>query len=213
MSTSTPPASTRVYSQLKGDILQGRVAPGSFVTEGELASTVGVSRTPAREALLRLESEGLVRLYPKKGALVVTPTADDARDVLEARVVIEEWAAATVWPRRAELVERLEAELAAMRATRRTGDLAALVEHDRRFHEVVVNGAGNAILSRTYQGLRDRQLTIVAAQMRESAARIDNAVAGHGRLLDLLRTGTKKEFVTASREHVESAMAFLQGRS
>ena len=206
------PASTRVYDHLKSGILSGRVPTGSFVTEGELAETVGVSRTPAREALLRLEGEGLVRLYPKKGALVVPPTADDARDVLEARIVIEEWAAATVWPRRAELVQVLEPELAAMRATRKTGDLSALVEHDRHFHELIVDAAGNAILSRTYQGLRDRQLTIVAAQMRQSASRIDNAIAGHSRLVDLLRSGSKKEFVAASREHVENAMAFLQGR-
>ena len=86
---------------------------GSFVTEGALADVCGVSRTPVREALLRLEGEGLVRLYPKKGALVVPPSLDDAREVLEARVVIEEWAARAVWPRRAELVPALAAELKA----------------------------------------------------------------------------------------------------
>ena len=103
MSTATPSAADRVYAQVKRDILGGGLPGGSLVTEGGLAEVAGVSRTPVREALLRLEGEGLVRLYPKKGALVVPPSVDDARDVLEARVVIEEWAARAVWSRRADL--------------------------------------------------------------------------------------------------------------
>ena len=71
----TPSASARVYDRVKRDILDGHHPGGTFVTEGELAVATGVSRTPVREALLRLETEGLVRLYPKKGALVVPVTA------------------------------------------------------------------------------------------------------------------------------------------
>ncbi|MEO7236720.1 MAG: GntR family transcriptional regulator [Lapillicoccus sp.] len=200
-------AADRVYAQVKHDILGGVLPGGVFVTEGGLAAETGVSRTPVREALLRLEGEGLVRLYPKKGALVAPPTADEARDVLEARVVIEEWAARTVWPHRAAIVDALATELEAMRATRTSGDISRLVEHDRRFHEILVAAAGNAVLTRTYQGLRDRQLTIVAAQMRHSAERIDHAVRGHTRLLELVRTGGVDAFVRATRHHVEDAMA------
>jgi DNA-binding GntR family transcriptional regulator len=169
-----------------------------------------VSRTPVREALLRLESEGLVRLYPKKGALVVPPSIDEARDVLEARVVIEEWAARAIWPRRAELVPALAAELEGMRATSTSGNVDRLVEHDRRFHEILVTAAGNAILTRTYQGLRDRQLTIVAAQFRRDRERIDLAVAGHTRLLEILRTGTVDELVAETHTHVHTALTALQ---
>ena len=57
-----PSASARVYDRVKTDILSGQLPGGGFVTEGELATRTGVSRTPVREALLRLESEGLVRL-------------------------------------------------------------------------------------------------------------------------------------------------------
>lgn len=209
---TAPLASARAYAQIKQDILDGALTGGTLVTEGELATTAGVSRTPVREALLRLEVEGLVRLYPKKGALIVPPSADDARDVLEARMVIEEWAAAAIWPRRRELFEGLEHELTQMRTTQASSDIATMVEHDRRFHEILVGGAGNAILTRTYQGLRDRQLTIITSQMRASHARIDAAVKGHAHLLDLLRTGTKAEFVRASREHVEAASDRLRAQ-
>jgi DNA-binding GntR family transcriptional regulator len=210
MSTASPSAAERVYVQVKREILGGALPGGSFVTEGGLAENAGVSRTPVREALLRLESEGLVRLYPKKGALVVPPSVEEAREVLEARVVIEEWAARAVWPRRADLVPALAAELKGMRATRTSGDVDRLVEHDRRFHEILVTAAGNAILTRTYQGLRDRQLTIAATQFRRDRERIDLAVAGHTRLLDILRTGTVDELVAETHTHVHTALAALQ---
>jgi len=209
MPTTTPSAADRVYAQVKRDILGGGLPGGSLVTEGGLAEACGVSRTPVREALLRLEGEGLVRLYPKKGALVVPPSLDDVREVLEARVVIEEWAARAVWPRRAELLPALEAELASMRDTLAEQDVERLVEHDRRFHEIVVAAAGNAILARTYQGLRDRQLTILAAQLTHGGDRIERAVANHERLLDILRTGTVDELVAETHTHVRSGLVAL----
>ena len=210
MPTPTPSAADRVYAQVKRDILGGGLPGGSLVTEGGLAEVAGVSRTPVREALLRLEGEGLVRLYPKKGALVVPPSVDDARDVLEARVVIEEWAARAVWSRRAALFPALETELEGMRATRTSGDVERLVEHDRRFHEILVTAAGNAVLTHTYQGLRDRQLTILAAHFRRDGDRIDRAVANHVRLLEILRTGTVEELVAETHTHVHDAVAALQ---
>lgn len=209
---SSPSAAARVYTQLKTEILDGRRAGGSFLTEGELAAATGVSRTPVREALLRLEVEGLVRLYPKKGALVVSASADDARDVLEARLLIEQWAAATMWPRRREALPELATLLAAMRGARRSQDLSAFVAHDRRFHEVIVAAAGNNVLTRTYQGLRDRQLAVIAAQMGMSKARVDHAVQDHAELLSLLETGSRTAFVRATREHVQAALAALQAR-
>ena len=209
MTTATPSAADRVYAQVKRDILAGGLPGGSLVTEGGLAEASGVSRTPVREALLRLEGEGLVRLYPKKGALVVPPSVDDARDVLEARIVIEEWAARSVWPRRTELIPALEAELERMRATLGSGDVDRLVEHDRRFHEIVVQAAGNGVLARTYLGLRDRQLTILAAQFRHGGDRIERAVANHERLLEVLRTGTVDELVAETHTHVHTALAGL----
>lgn len=209
--TAAPPASARVYDVVKQDILDGTRAGGSFVTEGELAEATGVSRTPVREALLRLEAEGLVRLYPKKGALVVPVTADAARQVLEARLVIEEWAAGAMWARRHEVLDDVTAALAGMTAARRADDVSAFVRHDRHFHEVVVAAAGNDVLLHTYQSLRDRQLTIVAAQMRMSGARLDEALRGHRELVALLRTGTKTEFVRSVRRHVEAALDRLQG--
>src|SRR6476660_9315497 len=100
LTAKQPPAADRVYTHVKQGVLERRYEGGTLLTEGELAEAVGVSRTPVREALLRLEVEGLIRLYPKKGALVVPVSAQEAHDVVEARALIEEWAAGRAWARR-----------------------------------------------------------------------------------------------------------------
>ncbi|WP_186526279.1 GntR family transcriptional regulator [Leekyejoonella antrihumi] len=196
------PASERAYSHIKAAILSGALAGGTFVTEGALAEEIGISRTPVREALLRLQVEDMVELYPKKGALVVPVTARETREVFEARVLIEEWAATHAWPRRAELGPRLHQLLDDMTAARRIKDAAAFSAADRAFHEVIVEAAGNSVITRQYRHLRDRQLCIVASVMRTDEARMTRAVVGHKELLALLEHGTRAEFTRAAREHV-----------
>ncbi len=78
-------AADRVYEYAKAGILERRFGSHDLLTEGELAAAVGVSRTPVREALLRLQGDGLIRLLPKRGALVLPVTADEIADVLETR--------------------------------------------------------------------------------------------------------------------------------
>src|SRR5437773_10917244 len=97
------PAATRVYQHLKRAILEQLHPGGALLTEAEIADEVGVSRTPVREALLRLESEGLVALYPKRGALVLPVSAQEIDDVIEARTLVEVHAAGRVWPHRLAL--------------------------------------------------------------------------------------------------------------
>ena len=210
-SRTPPPASVRVYDRVKHEILDGTLPGGEFFTEGTVAEEAGVSRTPVREALLRLEVEGLVRLYPKKGALVVPVTQEEARQVLEAREVVEVWAAGAMWPCRAEVLPQVRELLERMRSARAAGDLTRFVGHDRRFHEVIVEAAGNDILSRAYEGLRDRQLRIIASQMLMSRSRTDTALRGHAEIVELLESGRKAEFVAATRAHVRSAVAAIRG--
>ena len=130
-STSHPSAATRAYDHLKRAILEGTHPGGTLLTEGDVAERLGVSRTPVREALLRLESEGLVRLYPKKGALVVPVSAQEAHDVVEARALIEEWAAERAWPRRAEIAPELELLLEEMRRARQADAFLDFTTADR----------------------------------------------------------------------------------
>lgn len=200
-----PSASDRAYTHVKSGILNGTNAGGQFFTEGEVADAVGVSRTPVREALLRLEVEGLVRLYPKKGAMIVPVSAQEAQDVVEARAVIEQWAASRMWPHRKEILDDLGELLALMRTTRKGGAVEDFVAADRTFHERIVAAAGNAILTRQYHSLGERQLCISHAIMRVSDARMDRAISSHKHLVQLLTTGTKTAFLAATSEHLRLA--------
>ncbi|WP_137121742.1 GntR family transcriptional regulator [Segeticoccus rhizosphaerae] len=207
MSTTTrsPSAAERVYEHVKAGILDGTLTQGLLLTEGDIAEDVGVSRTPVREALLRLEVEGLMALYPKKGALVIPVTADEAKDVVEARSVIEIWAAGKVWPSRHELADALATHLEEMKEARENEDVSAFTLADRTFHEEIVAAAGNAILTKQYRSLRERQLCITATVMRISGPRMRRAVQDHAGLVETLRHGTRAQFVAQTREHLEVA--------
>ncbi|MGW5235119.1 GntR family transcriptional regulator, partial [Streptomyces nodosus] len=114
-SAKQPPAADRVYTHVKQGVLERRYEGGALLTEGGLAEEVGVSRTPVREALLRLEAEGLIRLYPKKGALVLPVSAQEVADVVETRQLVEEHAARKAVPAPPGLIARLEELLARQR--------------------------------------------------------------------------------------------------
>ncbi|GGB27036.1 GntR family transcriptional regulator [Flexivirga endophytica] len=205
-------ASDKAYEFVKQGILSGALAPSTFLTEGQLADEVGVSRTPVREALLRLQAEGMVELFPKKGALVVAATPREARETFEARGLIEEWAAGQVWPRRADTVPTLHEKLDQMCAALKADDIGAFSVADRAFHEVIVEAAGNSVIARQYRHLRDRQIVIVAGSMRADKSRMASSVKQHKELVQLLETGTRAAFVRACREHVAHATSLVTSR-
>lgn len=200
-----PSASDRAYAHVKRGILDGTQSGGQFFTEGEVAEAVGVSRTPVREALLRLQVEGLVWLYPKKGAMVVPVSAQEGQDLFEARAVIDEWAAGRVWPHRKEILDDLGRLLALMRTARKAGAVQDFVAADRTFHEHIVSAAGNPILTRAYRSLCERQMCVSHVAMRVSDARMGRAISSHKHLIALLTAGIKADFVADSRHHLKYA--------
>src|SRR3954466_5151186 len=196
------PAADRVYDHVKRGVLERRYEGGTLLTEGELAEAVGVSRTPVREALLRLEVEGLIRLYPKKGALVLPVSAQEIADVVETRQLVEEHAARKAVPASPRLIARLEELLARQKEQAASGDLAGAAVTDRCFHAEIVRSGGNEILSRLYDQLRDRQLRMGVAVMHAHPDRITKTLAEHGELLDALRAGDVEAAVAVVRRHV-----------
>src|SRR4051812_50188386 len=82
-------AKERAYRDTKARILDGSLPGGDLITEGQVADALAMSRTPVREAFLRLEAEGLLRLFPKRGALVVAVSPAEVEAVLEARELVE----------------------------------------------------------------------------------------------------------------------------
>lgn len=206
-----PPAAERVYTHVKDAVLDRRYEGGTLLTEGSLAEAVGVSRTPVREALLRLEVEGLIKLYPKKGALVLAVSAQEIADVVETRLLVEEFAARKAVPASAQLISRLEGLLEEQRQLSEAGDLAAVSVKDRCFHAEIVRHAGNEILSRLYDQLRDRQLRMGVAVMEAHPGRIAANIAEHSELLEAIRAGDAEGAAQVVRRHVSRVKVLVRG--
>jgi DNA-binding GntR family transcriptional regulator len=200
--TKPPPAAERVYTFVKEAVLERRYEGGTLLNEGELAEAVSVSRTPVREALLRLEAEGLLKLYPKKGALVLPVSAQEIADVVETRLLVELHAVTKVVPAPARLIVRLEELLEEQRGHQAAGDLAAFALADRCFHAEIVRASGNRILTHLYDQLRDRQLRMGVATMHAEPDRIAKNIAEHTEILDALRGGDARSASALVERHV-----------
>ena len=202
LAVKQPPAAERVYAHVKQAVLDRRYEGGTLLTEGELADAVGVSRTPVREALLKLEVEGLIRLYPKKGALVLPVSAQEIADVVETRQLVEEHAIRKAVPASPALIERLTELLAKQKEQAASGDLSGAAVTDRCFHAEIVRSGGNDILSRLYDQLRDRQLRMGVAVMHAHPDRITKTLTEHREILDALRSGDAEAAVSLVHRHV-----------
>ncbi|MER8068948.1 GntR family transcriptional regulator [Streptomyces sp. NPDC094034] len=208
-----PPAADRVYSHIKEAVLDRRFEGGTLLTEGELAEAVGVSRTPVREALLKLEVEGLIKLYPKKGALVLAVSAQEIADVVETRLLVEEFTVRKAVPASARLIARLEEVLEEQRRLAEDGDLAAVAVADRCFHAEIVRHAGNEILSKLYDQLRDRQLRMGVAVLEAHPDRIAKNITEHAEMLDAIRTGDADGAAQCVRRHVSRVKVLVRGEA
>lgn len=200
-----PSASERAYRHVKDRVLDGRLPGGELITEGEVAEALGISRTPVRGAFTQLESEGLLRLYPKRGALVVPVSAAELEDVIETRWVIERYAIEQAIANPGEAGEAL------CRATERqagvTGD--EFVEADRAFHRTLVEATGNRILLGLYDSLRDRQRRMGRATLR-SDEQIARTLAEHRTIADAVAAGNSARALDALRGHLDRALAVLR---
>ncbi|MFG3353018.1 GntR family transcriptional regulator [Streptomyces sp. NPDC048001] len=206
-----PPAAERVYAHVKQAVLDREYAGGTLLTEGELADAVGVSRTPVREALLKLEVEGLIKLYPKKGALVLAVSAQEIADVVETRLLVEEFAVRKAVPAPPYLLARLEELLGEQRRHAEAGDLAAFAASDRCFHAEIVRHAGNEIISKLYDQLRDRQLRMGVAIMRALPDRITRNREEHSELLEFIRAGDADGAAECVRRHLGRVKDLVRG--
>ena len=206
----TGSAAQRAYDFAKWAILTAVYEAGDVITEGGLAREIGVSRTPVREALLRLEAEGLVRLYPKKGAIVSSFTIQEAEDVLEARVMVENFTASRTFVNRVALLAELEPVHEEMKRKRRERDTAGFTDCDRVFHELIVDAAGNSVLSSIYRMLRERQTLFTSVIVRGRDDLMQEAIEEHDKVIAALRGDDERDFRQVVNDHLQWSIALAR---
>jgi DNA-binding GntR family transcriptional regulator len=141
----------RAYRHLRETVLVDPAVQGTFLNEVDLAQDIGVSRTPVREALLLLVAEGLVEMVPKRGAYVPPLSGRQIRELMELRTLLEQHAATVTLAQRSVPVEAMRAALAEQERllTAEPCDAREFIEWDRRFHQSLVDAAGNELIART----------------------------------------------------------------
>ncbi|MDO8210781.1 GntR family transcriptional regulator [Conexibacter sp. CPCC 206217] len=202
-------ASTRAYDHVKQQLLDGAYADGELLSEGVIAEQLGVSRTPVREALLQLQSERLLTLYPKRGALVTPLSAREIADLFDVRLLVERHALQLVDPD--AVVPALEQVIARQRELLAADARAAFARADRDFHRTWVAAAGNEILLDLYDGLRDRQHRVVAATISADSSRAGDILAEHLRIVIALRAGDVTAAERALVDHLDVARTHSGG--
>ena len=146
-----------VFNTLRDAILKGELEPGERLMEIQLAERLGVSRTPIREAIRKLELEGLVLMIPRKGAEVAKISEKSLRDVLEVRRSLEELAAELACQRMdAEALKDLEDAQKAFIQAVESGETMTMAEADEHFHDVIYMGTGNTRLVQILNNLREQ---------------------------------------------------------
>jgi DNA-binding GntR family transcriptional regulator len=154
----------QVKDALVERILDGVYGPGDRIVEMRVAEEFGVSQAPVREALRELELLRLVVSEPFRGARVREVTAEELREIYPVRAALEEVAGREAAPRiTEEELGLLGDELAGMRRAAETGDLHALMVHDTRFHEIIVEASGNQVLIDVWRSLRVEARSLVSA--------------------------------------------------
>lgn len=202
-----PPLAEQVAAHLRQRIFDRRLSPGTRLDEVELASALGVSRTPVREALRQLTAWGLVELRARRGAYVASTTLEDLAQIFPIMARLEGWVAHEVALRasRAELgqLERLHAQLEHQAAR---GDSDRYWEINYAFHVALQAMAGNRFLEAILRDLRGR-LNLARHRSLKLPGRMRRSLAEHRALLRALRGRHAARAEALMRDHLMNQLA------
>jgi DNA-binding GntR family transcriptional regulator len=197
-------AADYAYAVLRAEIVEGRFAPGRRMREIELASWLGVSRTPTRHALARLEIEGLLQLKPRTG-LVVASLDDDAMDELYEMRSVLEGAAAAMAARHASARD-LDALLTLVeKEPTLPTDPAIRYRHNLNFHHAIYAAAHNRFLMKSLHALND-SIALLGPTTMAVEGRLADAEAEHRAIVDAIAAQDAARAEQDARAHVLKAL-------
>ena len=199
MSTPTP-----IYQKLLAAIENGDLRPGDRLLETDLAQRFGVSRTPIREAIRRLETDGLVAHKPRVGAMIRVLAQQEIVELYEMRIVLEATAAqmAAKHASKAEIhtLKTLNAQM--MQVATDPYKVAML---NRKFHGCILSAARNRFLSQSHNSLSNA-LVLLGKTTLESSERVKDVVSQHDAIVEALKSGQPETAAKLMRTHMEASL-------
>lgn len=201
----------RVYVHIKDAILNGRFDGGTRLPEDMIASEIGVSRTPVRDALRRLQSEGLIEIAPNFGARVASWTEAELGEITQMRVMLEGFActlaASKITANQLTLLSSYCDEMAEAAKGGANADLDQISRTNLGFHRVIAEAADNSRLTAAVEPLWHFPVVIRKFALF-SPSRIERSVNHHYEILAALREGDAEWAGAVMRAHIHSARAF-----
>lgn len=198
-----------VYEELKRQILVGEIAPGTRMMEVELADDMGVSRTPVREAIRKLEKEGLVTIEPRRGAYASDISIKDMVDVLEVRQMLEGMAASMAAQKvtEEEKLDFVEANSAYKNAVKK-GNIEEIIRYDELFHQLIVSYSGNKTLNQLLSQVQELALRFRYIYY-DDFSRYENMPVEHEEIEEAIISGDTQKAKVVAEEHVERLKKFV----
>jgi len=181
-----------IAESIKAAIIKGKFKPGEKISEGELAESMGISRTPLREAFRKLENEGFIEIIPRKGAVVTEIDAQEAYHLYEIKSTLEglaaRLAAVNMQDKDLDKLEKINEELKELIDQ---NDLEAFYKAHTRFHEGFVKLSGNRRLIQIISNLNDhfKRFGIVSFTL---PGQYENAIKQHEEIIQAFREGNEK---------------------
>ncbi|MBE7201919.1 MAG: GntR family transcriptional regulator [Parafilimonas terrae] len=192
------------YAAMRAAIRDASFAPGYQASEQEIALRLGMSRTPVHEAAIRLQEDGLVRVLPRKGILILAMAPDDMREIYDVVIAMDgraaELVAALPDDARHAAAQTLDGYTDAMAEAHARGDLPAWGQADGAFHAALIEQARNGRMSRIVQAINDQshRARMLTLNLRRG---LDASIAEHRRIAGAVRAGDAAEALDAARQH------------
>lgn len=200
------PLDDQVYSQIKRAILDGSLAPGTMITESQLGESLGVSRTPVRKAIPRLEQEGFIVDVPLKGYQVAEISSRDIREIYQLRDIVEcQLIRETATRFTDQELDELESLLDRAEEALERQDHAAFLDHSRMFHHSFDGKFGNQRISDLLASLDEHIYRFLSIHFRTRRVQtsMPQSIQDHRRVLQAIRKGDVEQAIALTHEHLE----------
>ncbi|ABP67802.1 GntR family transcriptional regulator [Caldicellulosiruptor changbaiensis] len=194
-----------VFEKLRDMIVNGDLRPGERLMEIKLAEMLGVSRTPIREAIRKLELEGLVVMLPRKGAYVADISKKEIMDVLEIRAALDKLAAGLATQRMTKTEkEELKKVLASFEKNFKLGNIEGMITDDIRLHDIIYIGAKNEKLQHIINNLREQITRFRIIYLKEIYRKNEKLLDEHREIVDAILSGDIEKAQKMAEEHIKN---------
>jgi len=203
----------RAYDALKSSLQSGKYPPGTFLSERQLALGLGMSKTPLKSALVRLEQEGFLRISPQQGILVREPSVQEIVELFDLREAIETFVvqriAGKLGPNQiSHLRENVREQAEAVRKS----NVADATRLDTEFHTMVCGFLGNREMSQTLSRMREKLHILILGNLTRRPQRLETSYREHAAIAAALIKGRADHAADLVRKHLDYGRNLVLGR-